>query len=222
MRMLQVQIDEIQANQDAIQAKLDRIDSLALSGSAETREMVVDLKHSVEDLAVRVDQLDAQLVDVDQRIATGVVVGAAAAPLLIPAGTDAVSGGAAMPIDTASARSLYQQAFEALKREEYPAAISGFRAFVTQAPDAQEAASAAYWIGESFYAQDEMDSALAQFQSVLDVYPESSKVPAALFKAGNILSERGDKEGAYPYYHRLKEEYPQSLEYQQLRRRLEE
>ena len=79
-----------------------------------------------------------------------------------------------------------------------------------------------FWIGESFFAQGETDSALVQYQAVVDRYSQSAKVPAALLKSGNIYEARGDKEKAYPYFRRLKEEFPQSLEYQQLRRQLEE
>jgi tol-pal system protein YbgF len=221
IRTLQAQLDDMQAEQERISRDIAHLDSLATEGAGDTRQMVVDLKHSVSDLDAEMTRVNARLDDVDQRLASsGSSDGLP--QVIVPAAGGAALGAAAAGGDSEGARDLYQQAFDALKREDHSAAILGFRTFLTQAPDAPEAASAVYWIGESFYAQSEHDSALAQFQAVLDQYPESSKVPAALFKSGNIYDEQGDKEGAYPYYRRLKEEFPQSLEYQQLRRQLED
>jgi tol-pal system protein YbgF len=218
LRLLQVQLDEIQSEQRQLAADISRLDSLANEQGTDTRTMVVDLKHSVSDIDERLTQMDAQLADIDMRVSGAVA--AAAVPLVIAGGS-----AAAAPADSslsANVQEIYQQAFEALNRDDHQTAIEGFRTFIDLAPEAPEAASATYWLGESFYALAENDSALAQFQAVLDRYPESEKVPAALLKTGNIYTDRGDKTAAYPYYRRLKEEFPQSLEYQLLRRKLEE
>jgi tol-pal system protein YbgF len=221
IRTLQAQLDDVQTQQERLSRDIDRLDSLATEDAGDTRQMVVDIKHSVSDLDEQLTQVNARLDDMDQRLASS--GGSDGLPqVIVPAAGAAALGAAAVSSNADAARDLYQQAFDALKREDHQAAIAGFRSFLTQAPDAPEAASAVFWIGESFYAQGEYDSALTQFQSVLDQYPKSAKVPAALFKSGNIYDERGDKAGAYPYYRRLKEEFPQSLEYQQLRRQLED
>jgi tol-pal system protein YbgF len=218
LRLLQVQLDQIQAEQRQMAADISRLDSLASKQGSDTRAMVVDLKHSVADIDERLMQVDAQLADIDMRVSGAVA--AAAVPLVIAGG-----GTTTAPADSGlseNVQGIYQLAFEALNRDDHQAAIDGFRTFIDLAPDAPEAASAAYWLGESFYALGETDSALARFQAVLDRYPESEKVPAALLKTGNIYTDRDDKTAAYPYYRRLKEEFPQSLEYQLLRRKLEE
>jgi tol-pal system protein YbgF len=218
LRLLQVQLDQIQAEQRQLVSDVSRLDSLANEQGSDTRAMVVDLKASVADIDDRLMQMDAQLADIDLRVSGAVA--AAAVPVVISGG-----GATAVPADSGlsdNVQEIYQQAFEALNRDDHQAAIAGFRTFIDLAPEAPEAASAAYWLGESFYALGENDSALARFQAVLDRYPESEKVPAALLKTGNIYTDRGDKTAAYPYYRRLKEEFPQSLEYQLLRRKLEE
>lgn len=221
IRTLQAQLDEVQSEQERIGRDIARLDSLSTEGAGDTREMVVDLKHSVADLDDQLVRVNARLDDMDQRLARS-TSGDGAPQVIVPAAGAAALGAVAAGQTPEAARDLYQQAFDALKSEDHAAAISGFRAFLAQSPQAPEAASAVYWIGESFYAQGEYDSALTQFQAVLDQHPSSAKVPAALFKSGNIYDERDDKTGAYPYYRRLKEEFPQSLEYQQLRRQLED
>lgn len=204
----------MRAEQTRLSAQLAKIDSLAASGEGSTRGMVVDMKHSLADSETRITALEARLADLESR--SGGSTGPSVMPG--PTGPSHSEGGAENP----SAVDLYERAFEELKQEDHTAAISGFRSYLAAAPNGAEAASAAFWIGESFAALGQTDSALVQYQVVIDQYPHSPKVPAALLKSGNLYEARGEKEKAYPYFRRLKEEYPQSLEYQQLRRQLEE
>ena len=218
IRVLQAQLDELQTEQARQAATLARLDSLSAQGAGSTRDLVVDLKHTVGDMDARLTQIEAQLVDLQSRSGS---TGPSDGPgVLVP--TTGVGAGAVSPAESPAASGVYEAAFEALKREDHTAAITGFRSYLDMAPEGPEAASAVFWIGESFFALGKTDSALVSYQAVVDRYPQSSKVPAALFKAGNIYQARGDKDKAYPYFRRLKEEFPQSLEYQQLRRQLEE
>lgn len=224
LRTLRVQVDELRMQQQSLAAQIARMESSVLSESQTANQQVVDVKYSLEDMRLRMDQIDAQLADLNQRVVQQPGAGASA-PRLVrpepdnysPPGSEPSSSGLAAPTGE-----QYQLAFEALRREDYAEAVKGFRAYLALASESPEAGSAAYWIAESFYAQGQSDSALMQFQSVVDRYPDSDKVPAALYKIGNIYEERGDKKSAFPYYRRLKEEFPQSLEYQQLRRKLGE
>ena len=216
IRVLQSQLDELQAEQSRLSTRLD---SLAAGGSGSAREMVVDLKASVGDMDARLVQMEARLTDLESRAAMS--GSSSAVPVVLPS-SDAGTAPDAMSQEGQAALDIYETAFEALKREDHPTAISGFREYLAASPAGSEAASAHFWIGESQYALGKQDSALVEYQAVIDRFPQSPKVPAALFKAGSIYDSRGDKEKAYPYFRRLKEEFPQSLEYQQLRRQLEE
>jgi tol-pal system protein YbgF len=221
VRTLQVQIDELRAAQASVADAIARLDSLSRDERGGTHELVVSLKHTVSDFEERLFQMDARVADLDQRVGGP----AQDAPRVISPSVTTPSEAWSDPGAAASVsggKRLYHDAFEALNQENHDVAVSGFRAFIEQFPDAPEAASAVYWIGESFFAMGSLDSALGQFQIVLDRYSESDKVPAALLKSGNIYTEQGDKKSAYPYYRRLKEEFPQSLEYQLLRKSLEE
>lgn len=212
LRVLQSQLDELRAEQSRMTAQLARIDSLSSMGEGSTRGMVVDMKHSLADTETQLAELEARLADLESRGGAG--------PSVVPGGSTRPDLGP--PTESTASQELYERAFEALKQEDHQAAISGFRSYLSAEPDGAEAASAAFWIGESFSALGETDSALVHYQVVIDRYPQSPKVPAALLKSGNLYEAKGEKEKAYPYFKRLKEEYPQSLEYQQLRRQLEE
>ena len=221
VRVLQSQLDEMRASQNSMADAVARLDSLTRQQQGGTHELVVDLKHSLSDFEEQMFQIESRLSDLDQRMgrpSTG-------APRVITPTVTAIPDAQSNPFSGTSnseSQRLYQDAFEALNAENHGAAVAGFRAFVNQSPGAPEAASAVYWIGESFFAMGSHDSALFQFQIILDQYPKSDKVPAALLKSGNIYTEQDDKKSAFPYYRRLKEEFPQSLEYQLLRRSLDE
>lgn len=226
LRTLRAQVDQLRLQQQGMAAQIERMETSVLSQSSATGQQVVDVKYSLEDLRLRMEQMDAQLADLNQRVAQPGAV--ATSPRVTRPGIEDVplpqiqapnveNAGIAAP-----AGEQYQLAFDALRREQYPAAIEGFRAYLALVGNSPEAGSAAYWIAESFYAQNQGDSALVHFQAVVDRHADSDKVPAALYKIGNIYEERGDKKSAFPYYRRLKEEFPQSLEYQQLRRKLGE
>jgi tol-pal system protein YbgF len=225
LRTLRAQVDELRAQQQNLSTAIERMETSVLSQSSTTGQQVIDVKYTIEDLRLRMDQIDAQLADLNQRV--GRPGTQASSPRVLTPATDA-SMPPMQPQDmpgtglVAPGGEQYQLAFDALRREEYPAAIEGFRNYLATAGDTPEAGSAAYWIGESFYAQGQGDSALVNFQAVVDRYADSDKVPAALYKIGTIYEERGDKKSAFPYYRRLKEEFPQSLEYQQLRRKMGE
>jgi tol-pal system protein YbgF len=227
LRTLRAEVEGLRQNQEELKSQIAQVQSTIETDVAGTGQQVVDVKYTVQDMKLRMDQIDARLDDLDQRVSQPARAGMdqGGAPRVVPPDQQAAAGpGAEMPPAGLSGpvAEQYQQAFEALRRDDYAAAIEGFRAYLAQAGEAPEAGSAAYWIAESFYAQGRVDSALVQFQAVVDRYPDSDKVPAALYKIGNIYEDRGDKKSAFPYYRRLKEEFPQSLEYQQLRRKLGE
>jgi tol-pal system protein YbgF len=215
IRTLQMQIDELRTQQNQVAGRLARIDSLSNNELGETRKLVADAKFSLNDITTRLDQIEARMAEFEQpssRRESNPPQGQ-----MPPYPGDSVRSD--FPMDV---QAVYAQAFDALRREDYSSAITGFREYLRYAPSAADAGSAVYWIGESFHALKQHDSALAQFQAVVDRYTESDKVPAALLKIGNIYEARGDKKSAFPYYRRLKEEFPQSLEYQQLRKKLGE
>jgi tol-pal system protein YbgF len=89
-------------------------------------------------------------------------------------------------------RSVYGQAFDALKAGSYSVAISGFQAFLKQYPSSQLAPNAEYWLGEAHYVNRDLTAAQSAFQAVLDKWPSSSKAPDAMLDLGNTLLAQGN------------------------------
>lgn len=94
--------------------------------------------------------------------------------------TGAVGAGTAQGGEQAA----YAQAFDALKNANYPAAITGFRQYLTSYPQGSIADNAQYWLGEAYYVTRDFPNAAYAFKAVTDQWPNSRKVPDAMVKLG--------------------------------------
>jgi tol-pal system protein YbgF len=86
--------------------------------------------------------------------------------------------------DASGEQAAYNRAFDSLKSNDYAAAITRFRGFVSSYPQSSLAGNAQYWLGEAYYVTRDFDSAAAAFRAVGEQYPKSPKVPDALLKLG--------------------------------------
>ena len=126
--------------------------------------------------------------------------GAAGAPgSPASAGTPAGPGAAARgPVagDLTAEQRAYDAAFDQFRNGSYPAAITGFQAFVRTYPRSALAPSAMYWQGNAQYAQRDYRGAIATQRQLLSTYPDSQKVPDALLNIASCQVELGDNAGA--------------------------
>jgi len=134
------------------------------------------LRGRVEELentnqALRKQQQDI-FADLDKRISSG----AAMAPGGVPA--------AGAPGSAGGEQAAYTQAFDALKNSNYPAAISGFRSYLSAYPNGQLADNAQYWLGEAYYVTRDYEQAANAFRAVGSQFPNSRKSADALVKLG--------------------------------------
>lgn len=109
-----------------------------------------------------------------------------------------------------NAQAAYQQAFELLKKGQYPQAIRGFQDFLGRYPGSDLANNAQYWIGEANYVSRTYPAALTEFRKVIDRYPSSSKVPDALLKIGFIYYQQSNWDKARTTLNQVKTRYPTS------------
>jgi tol-pal system protein YbgF len=114
----------------------------------------------------------------------------------------------------------YEQAWQALERRDYRAAIIRFKEFLKKHPKSSLADNAQYWIGESHYGLREFDQAIVEFDAVRRRYPQGEKVPAALLKQGYAFAELGEKVNARLLLQEVVEKYPEAPEAGQAKLRL--
>jgi tol-pal system protein YbgF len=143
------------------------------------RGRVEELEHTNE--ALRKQQRDLYA-DLDKRLAG----------FSAPASVDGSAGGAggAAPGGAANEQAAYNQAFDALKSSNYPAAISGFRSFLSAYPGSAIADNAQYWLGEAYYVTRDYDQAATAFRTVGERWPSSRKSADALLKLGYTQFEQ--------------------------------
>ena len=118
----------------------------------------------------------------------------------------------AAPPPAASESELYALAKQAFDRGEYPEAREGFQQLLQQYPNAKNADSAQFWIGETFYRQKAYEQAILEYQTVIEKYPRGNKAQAALLKQGFAFAGMGDKANARLIFQELMEKYPDSSE----------
>jgi tol-pal system protein YbgF len=108
-----------------------------------------------------------------------------------------------------SSPEIYNIAYTDFTKGNYELAINGFRKFLADFSDAD---NAQYWLGECYYALEDYPSALQAFKNITLNYPFSKKVPVALYKIISISRTTNDTLAAREYFKKLTDIYPNSAE----------
>lgn len=119
-------------------------------------------------------------------------------------------GGSRLQPPDAVQRSRYDTAYSLFRDGSYVAAIAEFESFIKQYPQSELAPAAAYWIGNSHYAQRDFDEAIAAQQWLIATYPASPKVPDALLNMASSQTEIGQSGAARKTLEELISRYPNS------------
>jgi tol-pal system protein YbgF len=98
--------------------------------------------------------------------------------------------------DQAREVKAYDTASNLFRRNDFPAAIEAFRAFVRDFPQSALAPNAGYWIGISYANMRDYRRALAAQEDLVTKYPQSPKAPDALLAIAAIQAEQGDNGSA--------------------------
>lgn len=103
---------------------------------------------------------------------------------------------------------IYQKALSRVNAEDYKGAISSLKSFLAENAKSPYAANAQYWIGESFYAQNDYPAAISEYQKVVKKYPKHGKIPAALLKQGISFFKMQSFTEAKDFFSKLVAQYP--------------
>jgi tol-pal system protein YbgF len=106
-------------------------------------------------------------------------------------------------------RNEYRNAYDLLMTQrKFPEAINAFNAFLKKYPDGSYADNAQFWLGEAYYAHNDLDGAMTEFRQLVETYKESPKVPDAVYKVGQIHRIKGENDKARMVFQGLVEHYP--------------
>ncbi len=212
-------LDVLEKRVNAISKMGQRMDKLQTQNNRLNGE-IEELKHQLEQLK---EQQREMYLDIERRL--GDRSGAAAdsqisaemdvapensaAEAQPPAESESVSLSAAESGPKLSEQDQYQHGYDLLmKKRDFQQAIDAFQLFLKHYPDGKYADNAQFWLGEAYYAKNELDDALKEFQNLVDNYAQSPKVPDAVYKVGYIYKSKGDIERARKVFEGLIEHYP--------------
>lgn len=115
----------------------------------------------------------------------------------------------------------YSKAFGDLKEGRYPAAISGFQAYLTSYPNGRHTDNARYWLGEAYYVSRDYPNAQQQFARLADD-SKSAKRADAMLKLGYTLAEQQQLAPARERLNQVVKEFPTSSAASLAKKRLQE
>ena len=109
-------------------------------------------------------------------------------------------------------RELYDEAFAAIKKQQYKTAQAQFEAFLVLYPKNELAGNAQYWLGESFFARSQYSQAAVAFAEGFKNYRANQKAPDNLFKLGVTMAKMNKKKEACIAFENFVKEYPKVSE----------
>jgi tol-pal system protein YbgF len=191
-----------------------------------------DILTELETIDGRLDQFDAQVADLGDRLdRISRRVGAGRGDIT-PVKPESVPGTRPEPAKPDTARpapdtvglaedQLYNTAYLDFTRGKYDVAASEFRRYLESFSRSDNADHAQYWIGECFYSLGRLDSAEAAFRQVIVAYPHGKKLPAAEYKLALVYLAQNHKAEATNQLRRVVKEYPGTNEAGLAQKRLE-
>lgn len=128
------------------------------------------------------------------------------APVVAPAPTPGPQ--AALPAPSGSAREDYDRSYNAVLRQDYEGAESGFRAFLQTYPRDRLTPNATYWLGESLFQRQRWREAAEHYLKVSTAYPNAQVAPNSLLRLGQSLLALGEREAACATFGEGMRKYP--------------
>jgi tol-pal system protein YbgF len=123
------------------------------------------------------------------------------------------------PVENTDSRA-YESSFDLFKTGKYKEAISSFNDFLKTYPESNLAASAYYWIGNSYYALRDFSNAVSAQEKLIKSYPNSPKIPDAMLNIASSQQEMNNKTAARKTLEAVVAGYPGSDAAEKAKRRL--
>ncbi|HEX2531918.1 MAG TPA: tol-pal system protein YbgF [Burkholderiaceae bacterium] len=202
---------KMEALQQEVNAKTDKSGALSLASQNEQlRQEIAKLRGQVEvltnDLANAQQRQKDFYIDLDARLRK-----------LEP--QKAVVDGKETSIEH-DEQKAYDAALVLFKSGDYKDAGAAFFDFLRRYPQSGYAASAQYWLGNTYYAQREYRNAISAQQAVVKNYPDSPKAADALLNIASCYTELKDRSSARKTLQTLIAKYGNSSAAQTAKERL--
>lgn len=207
------------------------LDSLAVrtERNAETqlaflRDLRAQTLTELETIQRRIDELEARLIDLDERLARiGRRLGVwyeANAETETPPDTERTKAESTRTsiVPPSFNRAgidpdqLYNTAYLDFTRGKYQLAVAGFDQFLQNFPDSDLADNAQYWKAECYYSMNDLTRAEEEFKLVLTKYPTGNKIASAAYKLGLVYLAQNRQTEAKRQLQEVIAKYPGTTE----------
>lgn len=212
---LTAQHDELDQRMDRIQEQLVVIERSIESFNQLMRDVRADLNADFANVKAEIAALESALRGTETQIER---MGRTPPAVAVIPGEDSEDGEAA-GVDQVT---LYNTAITDYQQGRLGLAQQGFQEYLRLFPRGLSAPDAQYWLGMTYYDQEEYEQAITELRQVPSNYPESSKAPLALRKIGDAYRATADVERGQAMYRELIDRYPNSPEAEAARRELGE
>ncbi|MEO7890141.1 MAG: tetratricopeptide repeat protein [Vicinamibacterales bacterium] len=241
LRILQEQVGKLQltANQLAEQLRatgrrLDEVADAGVKGFANQQLLINQITSSIgttleklQDNNVRVSQLTQEFSAIRDgvRMLTEQINALVSLlqPPVSPSGAASgmpASGGIGPVPQPISPSRIYEQAESDYGSGRYENAIEGYTEFLQKFPNAADAASAQFYIGESYHALKKCPQAIQEYGKVISTYKDSSLVREAYVMQGVCYDELKQTTNARRALEYVRDHYPGTIEAAQAEQRL--
>jgi len=217
-------VETLAGNQADFQAELDgvRVDLQSMQGRTGDQERINDDLR--QDLSLLRDELNLQVADhekrlvqleADSQVAMSAPSVAETSPGVTPPSTKPMAPAAATvptPVGE-SAPELYDRALKMIReKQDFVAGRELMETFLKRYPDHDLAVNAAYWVGETYYAEKNYEQAILQFEEIIQKYGDHPKVASAMLKQALAFESTADQATAKLLLQRVIERFPLSEE----------
>lgn len=131
------------------------------------------------------------------------------APVVIPQTPPVISAKPQPPpVDPVAAQKSYEAALDLFKAGKYKDAASAFSQFGQNYGTSEQAPSAQFWLGNSYYALGDCVQVIISQQYLLAKWPTSTRVPDAMLNIANCQADMGEKAESQKTLKELLARYP--------------
>lgn len=195
-------LDDLEQGARTLNSQIDTL-THDLAGA---RKDAADARDQVRALNERLDRLDTRL-----QIVEGIQRGVAAnapAPEVAQAPPPAAEPQAQAPAPAAEPVSGYATGRKLFAAGDFAGAAAAFQAFIEQSGDSPQGPQARYWLGESFFRQQDYPDAATAYIGAVRGWPKTGWAPDAVVKLARSLQAMNRASDACSTLAELARRYP--------------
>lgn len=210
---LQKRVEEQGKGLAELRARFDEVSAQAASLQGRVEVLERGVAGDRESNRAALSPFETRLADLDKRLEK--LQASSARPPEPPRQTPPSSGPEkappAPPAAKNPAQALYDEAYTLYRKQgKHDEAREKFKVFMQTYPESSLIPNAFFWVGESYYDQQQYEAAILEYDSVIKKFPKSDKVPSALLKQAFAFDSLNDAVGAKTLLKKLIRDFPKS------------